>query len=242
MIKSKYSKFILLLATIFNVFIVADKSTIIYLVRHGETEWNRSRQVDDNIQRIDSHDRYSNYDHELNLKGIEQAKLVSKYFSKKNIKISEIYSSDLSRAYKTAKIVAEKFDLTVKKDKRLRERTMGLFEGLGFVNGYARYPKYKGKSLKSIPGLETFKQVEKRIVPALQEIERENKNEIIVIVTHGGVIRTLYNLINNISEKVVVGNASISKIIVNNGKWRIDTKQWGYEHHLGSLVSPIKYK
>ena len=66
----------------------------IILVRHGETDYNRDRLL------------MGQLDIPLNDKGLTQAKTVAKVLVEKNI--SQIYTSDLQRATKTAEIICSK--------------------------------------------------------------------------------------------------------------------------------------
>jgi 2,3-bisphosphoglycerate-dependent phosphoglycerate mutase len=87
----------------------------VYLIRHGET--------DSNVQGIiQGHENTP-----LNSKGIEQAKELQKKL--KNVAFSAIFSSDLDRAYDTAKIVRGERRLEIQKAPDLRERSLKKWEG-----------------------------------------------------------------------------------------------------------------
>jgi len=88
---------------------------MIYLIRHGETDWNKAG-------RLQGHT-----DIELNEIGLKQAKLASQDIKKYNIK--HIYTSNLLRAVKTAQIVNNDLGLDIKLDVRLKETKFGDFEG-----------------------------------------------------------------------------------------------------------------
>lgn len=86
----------------------------VFLVRHGETEWNVQR-------RIQGHS-----DSPLTQSGIDQAKQVAARL--KNEGITHIIASDLGRTQQTAKLIAEACGCEIIADPRLRELNMGVLE------------------------------------------------------------------------------------------------------------------
>ena len=89
--------------------------TILYLIRHGETVDNSNKIMQGQTQG------------ELNEKGINQARMVSKNLTEEHF--DAIISSDLKRSYDTASIIAEPHFLTVVTTPLLRERDWGGFTG-----------------------------------------------------------------------------------------------------------------
>ena len=85
----------------------------LYIVRHGETDWNKNKMMQGNT------------DVPLNQNGINQALNISKFLEDKTIDVC--YSSPLSRAYETAKLITNNGNIII--DKRLEERELGEFEG-----------------------------------------------------------------------------------------------------------------
>lgn len=145
--------------------------TDLYLVRHGETEWNRLRR----IQGLT--------DIPLNDTGREQARLTGSLLTRRPI--SRVYSSPLGRARETAEIIAAQLGVG---DPELRpalvERNYGAAEGLGFHEIDERYPPGV-----EVPGRESREQVAARVIPALQSLAAEHPGGAIVVVSHGGAIR-----------------------------------------------------
>src|ERR1035437_10000910 len=84
--------------------------------RLGETEWNLQERE---MGQLDS---------PLTPLGLEQARRLGARLAQ--IKIDRLYSSDLPRAARTAAIIAEQTGHAVVFDVRLRERNMGIFQGL----------------------------------------------------------------------------------------------------------------
>ncbi|NLE01703.1 MAG: histidine phosphatase family protein [Fibrobacter sp.] len=90
--------------------------TNLYSVRHGETEWNRA-----GIQQ-------GHLNSPLTANGIKQARSLAKGLSGRGIEV--IISSDLGRASQTADIIAKDLNLPLNTDNRLRERNLGILQGM----------------------------------------------------------------------------------------------------------------
>lgn len=171
---------------------------ILYLVRHGETEWNEKLLFQGHSNTL------------LNKNGINQAKRIAKYFKDK--KIDVIYSSDLKRAYDTAKIIkgAFKFKGKIIKSKLLRERNYGSLEGQHY-NLFFDKKKFDGEKDKTF-----FRRLKK----IFNKILKENKNKNVLVVTHGGVVRGFLTFALNLNDykRIRIYNASISEIYYDEKK------------------------
>lgn len=176
--------------------------TTFYLIRHGETEG-------DGVKRYKGH-----IDVPLSENGIRQMKRLSVFISAEVQKcrntsrfnqdelpsfqtsaIASIYCSDLSRAIKSAEIIAEPFGLKPIVMPDLRERSFGLWEGMSFDEIREKYPEefkaWAGNPLKYSPiGGESTMEVKDRVIAALDRILKEDYIYI-VIVSHGGVNRII---------------------------------------------------
>lgn len=86
----------------------------VYLVRHGETQWNAERRIQDQS------------DSPLTAKGEQQAMQVAT--RAKELGITHIISSDLGRTRRTAEIIAQACGCDIIFDSRLRELNMGVLE------------------------------------------------------------------------------------------------------------------
>ncbi|KAM0970658.1 hypothetical protein ACFX13_018950 [Malus domestica] len=157
----------------------------IIVVRHGETVWNAEGRIQGNL------------DVELNDAGRQQAAALGDRLSK-DPKISLVYSSDLSRAYETAQIIASRCGgLKVVTDPDLRERHKGVLQGLVYHEIPKLYPEahqtfLSGDMSNDFPGAEeSLDQHHQRCTSSLQRIGDKHKGERVVAVTHGGVIETL---------------------------------------------------
>ena len=147
----------------------------IYIVRHGQTEWNL-------LGKTQGH---GNSD--LTPKGIEQAELLADSMTK--YPIDYIYSSDLGRAYQTAEIIGNKLSIEVEKTEALREMNFGTWEGRIIKDIIEEDPGlYKmwrnEPHLAKIPQGETLSQIKERTDAFIKEINEKYDGKHIVLVTH----------------------------------------------------------
>ena len=145
--------------------------TDLYLVRHGETDWNRARR----IQGLT--------DIPLNDTGREQARLTGTLLTRRPI--TRVVASPLSRARETAEIIARELGLPEPELRdALVERNYGDAEGLSFHEVDVRF----SRDLE-VHGRDTRDEVTARVIPVLQALAAEHPGESIVVVSHGGAIR-----------------------------------------------------
>ena len=163
--------------------------TKVILVRHGQTLWNLEMKYQGHC------------DVALTEKGVEQARLAAKRLAGEDI--SAVYASDLSRAFKTAECIAGEHNLPVTSIPGLREINFGEWEGLTFEGINSQWTDGMSKLFSHpdemvIPGGETFREVKERATSALEKLVADHPNQTIVVVSHGGTIRTLLCAILNI--------------------------------------------
>lgn len=156
--------------------------TKVILVRHGQTLWNVEMKYQGHC------------DVALTEKGLQQAELAANSLA--NEEISAIYASDLDRALKTAECIAQKHKLQVVAIPGLREIHFGQWEGLTYDKINNEWSEIMAKLFThpdeiQIPGGETFREVKERATSALSKLIEKHPNETIVVVSHGGTIRTL---------------------------------------------------
>lgn len=154
--------------------------TRLLLIRHGETDYNLNK-------------RYCGFSNPpLNICGISQAKSLVKQL--KDFEVAAVYSSDLLRAFQTAKIVFPKFQ--IKTMPEFREFNFGIFEGLNYGEIMERYPRLYQDWIKDplnvlIPNGEEFREFRKRVSSALSSIISLNRNKTIALFSHSGPIRLI---------------------------------------------------
>ncbi|GAA5877378.1 hypothetical protein JCM3774_003579 [Rhodotorula dairenensis] len=95
------------------------RTVTVTIVRHGETDHNKAGIVQGHL------------DVPLNAQGVAQASVTGRWFAEQGIRFDEAWSSDLSRARVTAEqiVSAQKSELELKEDERIRERFLGTLQG-----------------------------------------------------------------------------------------------------------------
>jgi probable phosphoglycerate mutase len=199
--------------------------TQIIIVRHGETEWN--------IRGI----RQGHLDSRLTERGMAQAKALGARLSRE--KFTALYSSDLGRAVDTAREIAKLSGHEILTDARLRERHLGIFQGLNGAEIEAKYPDERRLLRKSgpsyvIPGGESMIQQVERNVIFLDSLAQKHMGETIVVVTHGGVVSGFFRRTLAIPldapRRFEFVNAGLNVFAHEEGNWLLLT--WGDVSHL----------
>lgn len=179
----------------------------LYLIRHGESEWN----ILDKVQ--------GQFNTSLTQKGIAQANLVAKRLI--NEKIDVVYSSDLDRAYNTAKIIADTIGMKVNKLQDLREIKFGIWEGLSSTEIKEKYMKehiiWRTEPHKlQLPEAEKLIEVQERMLKGVNELIKKHDDKNILIVSHGSAIKALILGILDIDlsnyNKIAISNTGLSII------------------------------
>ncbi|MCS7281420.1 MAG: histidine phosphatase family protein [Desulfobacterota bacterium] len=170
----------------------------IFLVRHGETEWNKEEVFRGKV------------DVPLNDKGLDQAKKTGSYLVK--FSPEKVYSSPLQRARQTASIIAEINSIPLYLLDELTDMSFGIWEGLSLNEVKTAYP-LEFEIWKRCPekwrmdGAENLKKVRRRVSKAVEKILKENghgKN--VVLVTHRVICKVI--------SLIFLG-------LPNSGFWRI---------------------
>lgn len=141
---------------------------MIYIVRHGQTDWNLEGRTQ------------GHSDIPLNKTGISQAKIIKEKL--RDIKFYKVFSSPLKRAYETASIITH---MPIIIDNRLIERYGGTLEGK-LSKDTPKDINYNDPN-ETRYGIENILDFRNRIFNFLQEIINEYPDENILIVTHAGV-------------------------------------------------------
>lgn len=151
----------------------------IYLVRHGKTKLNGSKGTD-------SADRIRGWeDVPLDKQGLQEAKEVGEWFRGKEI--DRIYSSDLCRAYDTAKEISKNTDAKITRSSDFRPWDFGIYTGKKSKDVEFQIKNLIENPNKGIKNGESFNSFMDRFLPALSECFKEvedGKYQNIVIVAH----------------------------------------------------------
>lgn len=177
--------------------------TDLYLVRHGETDWNRQRRIQGRT------------DIPLNDTGREQARLTGMLLTRRPI--DRVVASPLGRARETAQIIAGELGLPEPElHDALVERDYGAAEGLTYHQIDSRYPEGT-----RVPGRETREEVAARIIPALLALADAHTGESLVVVSHGGAIRAALLASEPDGGFGAITNGSVHTFHVTEGDLRL---------------------
>ena len=186
----------------------AQQVTRVLAIRHGETAWN----VDSRIQ--------GQLDIPLNETGRWQARRLARAVAEEGI--SAVYSSDLLRAFETARSVARGCGQPINTDTGLRERGFGVFEGLTFREIEQRWPEQSERWRKRDPefgpeGGEMLRDFYARCVETATRLAAAHPGETITLVAHSGVMDSLYRAASRVAldapRSWQLGNASINRLL-----------------------------
>jgi broad specificity phosphatase PhoE len=195
----------------------ADRPLVV-LVRHGETEWNRTR-------RMQGHE-----DVALSAAGEEQAKrLAERLAAEEPVRI---VSSDLRRARDTADAVAQALSLPVETDARFREQNLGAWQGLTIEEAADADPElatrfqHRDPDVRP-PGGETRVELAERAWAALLEHAAPGSAGPLVIVAHGGVIQSIVYRVLGLPiaapRRFLLPNVGMTTLVSRGGTWFVRT-------------------
>ena len=179
----------------------------LYLVRHGETEWNKSGRYQGST------------DVALSDMGLAQAEKTAEYFQ--NIPLDGVISSPLQRAKVTAEGIAKTHGLALETTPALQELCFGDWEGKSFGEIDKLWPgmmdeMYHHPDRLRLPHGESFLDCQKRTMAFIGELLQRGDNKSYVIVSHGAAIRTIICAMLGIplarSWNMGLSNASVTTI------------------------------
>ena len=205
-----------------------DKETLkLYIVRHGETEWNVIKRFQGQLNTP------------LTEKGIEKLKETGKELE--DVTFEEIYTSELERTVQSAEIILNENrgyknnKLKLKKLAELNEVHFGVWQGLKYEEVFLKYPEeannyfynvknYKAENIKA----ENLKDALERFLRGISKILDNHKSGNILIVTHGTVFEMFINYVENssifdIDERTLMGNGDYKIFSYEDGKFQEET-------------------
>jgi broad specificity phosphatase PhoE len=186
--------------------------SIVYLIRHGETDWNRGTRIQGRI------------DIPLNERGKQQAEALAVRLA--SIPLEVIYTSDLGRAQETAGRIAARQpeEVAVLKRPGLRECDYGLWEGLTRAEVVERFPEewdewFRTGGIGGAPEGEDFFSLVKRASVVFDEASRQGKT--VLISAHHGPIQAILCHALGIAEilrsRFLIQNCSLSALECQEG-------------------------
>ena len=187
--------------------------TTILLARHGESDWNRSKQWQGFADRP------------LTDRGRRQAAELAERLE--GTELDAVYSSDLQRARDTAEVVARAKGLKIQTTTEFREVDVGSWSGLTRSEAETRFPEQYERWLQGGEGWddgETYEQLGERVVRAIQQIAKDHEGERVLVVAHGGTIRAIHAAALGIDVHTyrriqrVEPNATLSAVCLEGGR------------------------
>ncbi|WP_347249144.1 histidine phosphatase family protein [Zoogloea sp.] len=207
--------------------------TRICLVRHGETAWNAERRLQGHI------------DISLNETGLAQANATAMNLTGQ--RFAAAYVSDLLRARQTADAIAKRCAVVPNIDVRLRERHYGSFQALTYDEARQRFPQDYAHFEKRTPdyvfpgGGESLRQFSARIHAVLHDIAESHRGDIVLVVTHGGVLDIAHRLATgkplDAPRDFTIPNAALNWIAWDGSVWSLIA--WAEQAHLKQALDEL---
>lgn len=204
--------------------------TTLWLIRHGETDWNAARRFQGHL------------DVPLNSLGKTQAQLLASRLEveHRTRRFAALCTSDLSRAKDTASATGARTGLPLSLRVGLRERHYGVLGALTheemaskhpevFALWQARVPDYV------VPGGESLRHFNRRVMRELLGLAEAHLGQHVLIVTHGGVLDCAYRAARRLpldaEREHPIHNASINQVLVS-ATGALELGPWGDTAHL----------
>lgn len=187
----------------------------VYLIRHGETTWNRAGLYQ------------GQRDVALTARGRQQARQLARRFARTPLDL--VLTSDLRRALETARALAasRRPPVPLEADGRLREMSFGQWEGLPLATIRARfgddYAAYRADPAEGRPtGGETFRELGERAWAAVAERLARPGLRQLAVVAHGGTVKALLcrllDLPLTLRPRLLIDNASVTAVELREGR------------------------
>lgn len=205
-----------------------DKETLkLYIVRHGETEWNVIKRFQGQLNTP------------LTEKGMEKLRKTGKKLE--NVLFDEVYTSELGRTVASAEIILNENrgyrnkKRELKKLAELNEVYFGVWQGLTYEEVFLKYPEeannyfynvknYKAENVEA----ENLKDALERFLKGINKILDSHESGNILVVTHGTVLEMFMNYVANnsifdIDERTLMGNGDYKIFSYKDGKFQEET-------------------
>ncbi|MBB6447676.1 histidine phosphatase family protein [Bacillus benzoevorans] len=189
----------------------------LYIVRHGETEWNAAERIQG---RLDSR---------LTEKGRSYAKRLGERL--KDTEFTRIIASPSQRTLETAQLLRGERDIPVIQDERIMEMAMGPWQGMTKAEIRLQYPNeydwfMSRPELYQNIGAETFFDMKERAEKFLAEMRNGTLNGNVLVVSHGLLIKALFAIfkgveIKDIWKEQIVDGTSLSIVKIDREEQEI---------------------
>jgi probable phosphoglycerate mutase len=202
-----------------------NEPTRIVAIRHGQTAWNAETRMQGQL------------DTALDALGRWQAERLAEALEGEPI--DAIVSSDLTRAMQTAMPLARRRGLPVRRERALRERSFGVFQGFTYEHIAKHWPagttRWRARDPEfGADGGETLDAFYRRVNDAVVRLTEELAGQSVVWVTHGGVLDCLHRAAMRVALDAprtwTLTNASINRLLhTDQGLMLVG---WGDSRHL----------
>ena len=199
----------------------------LYIVRHGETEWNVIKRFQGQLNTP------------LTDKGMEKLRKTGKKLE--NVLFDEVYTSELGRTVASAEIILNENNgyknnkLELQKLAELNEVYFGVWQGLTYEEVFLKYPEegnnyfynvknYKAENVEA----EKLEDALERFLKGINKILDSHESGNILVVTHGTVFEMFMNYVANdsifdIDERTLMGNGDYKVFSYKDGKFKEET-------------------
>jgi probable phosphoglycerate mutase len=204
-------------------------ATRLCLIRHGETDWNRERRLQGQL------------DIPLNASGQHQARQTAVRLAElaEHTPFAALYSSDLARARDTASTAASRLQLEVVPAAALRERHFGQLQGLTPEEARVQLPHLqlamRHRELdNALDGGETLLALASRLRHFLGHMLERHTGQTVLAVTHGGALDVIYRMavgrpLDGVRD-FALPNAALNWIAHDEQGWKLES--WADTDHL----------
>jgi len=210
----------------------ANPITRFCLVRHGETDWNGEKRIQGQI------------DIDLNARGEAQARAVAGGLG--GHAFAAIYSSDLLRAWHTARIAAAGLGLAVSPAPTLRERHFGVMQGVTSQEASERHPDVHRHHQARTPDYdyetgESLIVFAARVMAGLEVLAERHAGQSVLAFTHGGVLdvarRAATGRALDAPRDFTLPNAALNWLERDDAGWRLVS--WADCRHLTRALDEV---
>lgn len=152
----------------------------IYIMRHGETDWNREGRLQGQRDCV------------LNERGRTQAREAGERFRQRGLRFDTVYSSTLARARETACLCAGVTESDLRLEPRLMEMDFGPYDGMRLREaGEEMWQFFRDPVGHPLPGMEPATALLERTGAFLEDLRADDTDGTVLVVTHGVAIRAL---------------------------------------------------
>ena len=179
--------------------------TLVYLVRHGMTDWNLAHRLAGRLPGVS-----------LNPQGRREAEALAARLA--SVPLRQIVSSPLDRAQETAALIARHHNLPVTTDGTFTEREYAVWQGLLASEIRDRFPEDARTDAEggAVPGVEPVDAMAARMLAGVERLAAAHAGGAVVVISHADPLRALVARIVGMPaaalRAVEIDTASLSRL------------------------------